>query len=85
MEPELPDWPACDGVWVGDSRLPQTYKGCLDGDQAVKSDNLSCSSGQHIVRYADRFYAVPGGKIYRTTRPLEKDKGYLETIRTCRG
>ena len=70
---------------MGDARLPRAYQGCLDGDQAVKADNLSCSSGQRIVRYADRYYAVRGGKIYHTTRPLEKDKGYLEAIRTCRG
>jgi hypothetical protein len=83
--PELPDWPACGGVWVGDARLPAAYKGCLDGDQEVKADNLPCESGQRIVRYADRFFAVPGGKIYQTAGPLEKDKGYLDTIATCRG
>ena len=85
-EPELPDWPACKEVWVADAKLPGSYKGCLEGgDTAVKSDNLPCSSGQHIVRYKDRFYAVPGGTIYRTNGPLEKDKGYLDTIATCRG
>lgn len=83
--PEIPDWPACGEVWVADAKLPRGYKGCLDGDTAVKSDNLSCSSGQHIVRHEDRFYAVPGGKIYRTKGPLEKDKGYLDQITTCRG
>ena len=84
-EPALPDWPACGDVWVADAKLPLGYKGCLDGDTAVKADNLSCSSGQHIVRHEDRFYGVPGGKIYRTKGPLEKDQGYLDMIATCRG
>lgn len=84
-EPELPDWPACADVWAADAKLPAGYGGCLEGDQAVKADNLSCESGQRIVRYADRFYSVPGGRIHQTDGPLEKDKGYLDTIATCRG
>jgi hypothetical protein len=84
-EPETPDWPACGDVWVADTRLKAAYKGCLDGTGAVKADNLSCESGQRIVRYTDRFYAVAGGKIYQTMGPLEKDKGYLEMVTTCRG
>ena len=83
--PPTPDWPACGDVWVADARLPLGYKGCLEGDTAVKADNLSCSSGQRIVRYDDSFFAVAGGSIYETSGPLEKDKVYLQKIRTCRG
>ncbi len=72
-------------MWKAGAKLPAGYKGCLDGDEAVKADNLACSSGQRIVRHADRFYGVPGGKIYRTKGPLEKDKGYLDKIEVCRG
>ena len=83
--PPTPDWPACGDVWVADARLALGYKGCLEGDEAVKADNLSCSSGQRIVRYDDSFFAVAGGTIYETSGPLEKDKVYLQKIRTCRG
>ena len=83
--PPTPDWPACGDVWVADAQLPLGYKGCLEGDEAVKADNLSCSSGQRIVRYDDSFFAVAGGTIYETSGPLEKDKEYLQKVRTCRG
>ena len=82
--PPLPDWPACSDVWVKDATIPQGYKGCLEGDQAVKSDTLSCSSGQRIIRYDDRFFGVAGGKIYEAMGPLEKDKQYLKMVRVCR-
>jgi hypothetical protein len=81
----MPDWPACADVWVADGKIPNGYKGCLDGDAAVEADNLTCSSGQRLVRYADRFYGVAGGKIYEGSTPLDKDKNYLEMVRTCRG
>ena len=83
--PPTPDWPACGDVWVADARLALGYKGCLEGDQAVKADNLSCSSGQRIVRYDDSFFAVAGGTIYETSGPLDKDELYLKKVRTCRG
>src|SRR6478609_10537794 len=83
--PPTPDWPACGDVWVADAQLPLGYKGCLEGDTAVKADNLSCSSGQRIVRYDDSFFAVAGGTIYETSGPLEKDKVCLQKVRTCRG
>src|SRR6188472_1121147 len=83
--PPTPDWPACGDVWVADAQLALGYKGCLEGDTAVKADNLSCSSGQRIVRYDDSFFAVAGGTIYETSGPLEKDKVYLQKVRTCRG
>ena len=83
--PPTPDWPACGDVWVADAQLALGYKGCLEGDTAVKADNLSCSSGQRIVRYDDSFFAVAGGTIYETSGPLDKDKVYLQKVRTCRG
>ena len=83
--PPTPDWPACGDVWVPDARLALGYKGCLEGETAVKADNLSCSSGQRMVRYDDSFFAVAGGSIYETSGPLEKDKVYLQKVRTCRG
>ena len=82
--PTTPAWPACGETWVDDAKLPGAYKGCLEGDQSVEADNLSCSSGQRIVRYADTFYAVAGGTIKKVSSPLDKDKEYLKSIRVCR-
>lgn len=82
--PTTPAWPACADTWVADAKLPLTYKGCLEGDQAIEADNLSCSSGQRLVRFDDTFYAAAGGKIHQATGPLEKDKDYLKSIRVCR-
>ena len=82
--PSTPAWAACEEIWVADAKLPLRYKGCLEGDQAVEADNLSCSSGQRIVRYDDSFYAVAGGKIYEASGPLDKDKQYLKMVRACR-
>jgi hypothetical protein len=82
--PTTPAWPACADTWVADAKLPLSYKGCLEGDQAVEADNLSCSSGQRIVRHDDRYFAVAGGKIYEVPGPLDKDKQYLDMVRTCR-
>lgn len=80
----LPAWPACSDVWQADGKIPLAYKGCLDGADSVPADNLSCSSGQRIVRYADSFFGVAGGKIYHSSGPLNKDKQYLKMVRVCR-
>jgi hypothetical protein len=82
--PSTPAWPACGEIWVADAKLPFRYKGCLEEDRPVEADNLSCSSGQRIVRYDDSFYAVAGGLIHHASGPLEKDKEYLKSIRVCR-
>lgn len=79
-----PDWPACETIWVSGLTIPVRYRGCLEGNNAVASDNLACSSGQRIVRYQDRFFGVAGGKVYETSGPLEKDKRYLKMVRVCR-
>ena len=81
---EPPDWPACETVWVEGGKIPTRYRGCLEGDNAVASDNLSCSSGQRIVRYQEKFFGVAGGTIYEAMGTLEKDKQYLKMVRTCR-
>ena len=82
--PSTPPWPACSEVWVADGKVPLGYKGCLEGDDPVEADNLSCSSGQRIVRYDDRFYGVAGGTIHEAKGPLDKDKDYLKSVRVCR-
>lgn len=80
----VPDWPTCDSVWTEGGKIPAQYKGCLDGSDEVAADNLSCSSGQRIVRYQDTYFGVAGGTIYQASGPLDKDKQYLKMVRRCR-
>ena len=77
--------PDCAGIWKGGGELPKSYDGCNSAAGFVASDKLGCSSGQRMVRYDDSFFAVAGGSIYETSGPLEKDKLYLQKVRTCRG
>jgi hypothetical protein len=81
---EPPNWPACETLWVEGGKIPLRYHGCLEGEDAVAADNLSCSSGQRLVRYQERFFGAAGGTIYLAMGTLEKDKQYLEMVRTCR-
>lgn len=79
------DAPTCTDVWQADATLPRAYAGCVDDTDAyVKADKLRCSSGQAIVRYADHWYAVPGGTIHQTTAVLDKDRDYNAAVRRCR-
>lgn len=82
--PAEPTGPACEEVWVDGSTLPKDYAGCAEDDVTVRPDGLGCSSGQKIIRYADRFFAVPGGLI-RETDGLNRDRDYLDAIASCRG
>jgi hypothetical protein len=79
-----PDWPACETLWVEGGEIPTRYQGCLEGDNAVAADNLSCSSGQRIVRYQEKFFGVAGGTIHEAMGPLDKDNEYLKMVRRCR-
>jgi hypothetical protein len=81
---DLPDWPACEEIWVADAKLPVKYKGCVQDDEAVKADKYPCSYSYPIVSYDDRFYAVTGGKITEV-ESLEADKDYQQTLNVCSG
>jgi hypothetical protein len=72
-------------VWTKGGLIPKQYRGCLEGSNAVAADNLSCSSGQRIVRYQDTYFGVAGGTIYQASGPLDQDKEYLKMVRRCRG
>jgi hypothetical protein len=63
--------PACTEIWVDGATLPDPYKGCYDEAGFVKAERLPCSSGQVVVTYADRSYAVPGNRV--------NDEGSLAT------
>lgn len=77
--------PACDKVWRKGATLPGDYDGCTKGGKDVEAEGLDCSSGQVIVRFADRFWAVPGGRIHRSEGPLLRDSTYKKKLAVCRG
>ncbi|GAB3257369.1 hypothetical protein [Nocardioides dilutus] len=81
----LPDWPACTEVWVEDARLPGDYKGCLEGATAVKAKNRYCEFGRKLVTYADRFWAVRGGKVNDAKGPLKDSEDYRNDLASCQG
>jgi hypothetical protein len=76
--------PACTSVWQDGATLPRTYGGCVQDDQVVAPDSLGCSSGQRIIRYADSYYAVPGGTVHAATKPLNGDRQYIAAVHRCR-
>jgi hypothetical protein len=81
----LPDWPACDGVWVAGAKLPGDYQGCLEEGTAVKAKNQYCEFGKKLVTYADQFWAVRGGKVNDAGGPLKDSKDYRDDLASCKG
>lgn len=83
--PTIPaNTPDCAAVWSNGAKLPNGYKGCVAGEEYVRADTLSCSSGQGIVKYDDRFWAVRGGTIAQADDIYESDL-YLDSVARCRG
>lgn len=77
--------PPCAVVWQDGATLPRPYDGCVDDSgELVPSDPLACSSGQKIIRYDDRFYAVPGGTVHAADAPLSEDSEYRAAALRCR-
>ena len=74
----------CASVWKDGVTLDRRYRGCLDGAAFVPRDALGCESGQFIIRYADRYYAVPGGTVHAATTPLDRDRHYRAAVYRCR-
>lgn len=74
--------PACSDVWIDGEELPQGYSGCTDDGEMVKADKTNCSSGQVLVIYADRFYAVLGGPVNETDG-LAQDEDYRQAELSC--
>ena len=73
----------CGTVWKDGSKLPRDYEGCLEADTAVTPDQQGCSFGKALVRYDDHFYAVRGGTIHETSKPLDKDRGFQSAMKSC--
>lgn len=78
----LPDWPDCSEVWVADAAFPAKYRGCLADGVAVRADTVTCSSGQALVTYDDRFYAVKGEHV-NETQGLGRDRAYRRAMNAC--
>jgi hypothetical protein len=81
----LPDWPACEEVWVKDKTLPGRYKGCLQGTIAVKALQEYCEFGKKMVLYNDRFWAVRGGKVNDADGPLKDSEDFRADLASCQG
>lgn len=77
-----PSGPSCSAVWSGDT-LPQRYQGCVADSGFVRAARQSCSSGQVIVTFDNRYYAVPGGPI-NDVGSLEGSAQYRQAVRRCR-
>jgi hypothetical protein len=77
--------PDCSTVWKDGTRIPRAYRGCAADDGSfVRKDGLACSSGQTIIRFADRFYGVAGGTVHHTATALLSDRGYRAAVLRCR-
>ena len=72
---------ACEDVWGGEM-LPDPYEGCSEDGEVVRPERMECSSGQVIVTYGDRYYAVPGGPV-NDVGPLSDSKQYRQAVRRC--
>ncbi len=80
-----PKGPDCTNVWVDGALLPRAYEGCVADGETVDPDGLACSSGQRIIRYADHYWSVLGGKIHETPEKLLRNPVYRDSLRSCRG
>lgn len=77
--------PACADVWKADADLPSGYSGCTDTDASwVAPDVLECSSGQRIVRFDDRYWALRGHVIGEAPKGLDRSRAYRAVMRSCR-
>jgi hypothetical protein len=79
-----PEGPECSEVWSGDT-LPKNYDGCVRDSEMVAADKRSCASGQVVVTFDDRYYAVLGGPVNDVGAPLEESDQYRRAMRSCGG
>lgn len=77
--------PSCEEVWVAGSKLPQAYRGCLEGETWVRAEAEHCASGQVLVTYADRYYAAKGAVVNDVGESLAKNAKYQQALRSCGG
>lgn len=80
---DVPDGPACAEVWVDGQAIPNSYKGCVDGDAWVAAEVTRCESGQVLIVYADRFYGAKGAVVNDVGASLQDSDEYLQAERAC--
>lgn len=84
--PAPPGTPACAALWQAGRTLPKGYDGCADAaGLLVAADVLGCSSGQGLIRYDERFWAVAGGPVQGGKGALADSRDYQKVVSTCRG
>jgi len=83
--PAVPTLPACSEVWVAGARMPGSYEGCLEGETTVPADGRYCEFGKPIFSYGRDMYAVAGGPVNVTERPLMRDPSYRQALEACGG
>ena len=79
-----PGSPQCVDVWVAGQDLPPRYKGCYEGTEKIKKAAAECSFGRPLIVYADHYYAVSGGLIMQTAKPLGESKEFQDAVKKCR-
>lgn len=77
--------PQCSEVWVAGAQLPGGYRGCYDDTERVRAGGRYCEFGKPLLTYADRFYAVRGGRIAEAAKPFASDPGYQDVLAKCSG
>lgn len=78
-------FPTCEEVWQEGATLAEDYLGCMDGATPVDLDGIECESGQFIITYDDRFWAVADGPIAMADGALLDDPDYQDVLASCRG
>ncbi|KRB79252.1 hypothetical protein ASE01_23360 [Nocardioides sp. Root190] len=78
-------FPTCEEVWQEGETLAEDYLGCMDGATPVDLDGIECESGQFIITFDDRFWAVADGPIAEADGALLDDADYQDVLASCRG
>lgn len=78
------DLPECDSVWQQGALLPEKYRGCLLDDEEVTPEVVDCSSGQRVMLYDNKYWAVEGHKIQYAPEGLDNSAAYAEMLYGCR-
>lgn len=81
-EPEPEPLPGCGSVWKAEKRLPLSYAGCQQGDAKVVRAT-KCQNGQVLFLFGSRFYAVPGGPVFRASGDRSEDSRFSKLYRVC--
>lgn len=76
--------PKCADVWVAGQRLPGRYRGCAPQGPLRDADRTYCESGQLLVTFHNRMFAITSGKIF-SSDDARHDHDYRFMQRYCTG